>query len=455
MVEHLINRFESGQSTLKNRVLKASPPAILTSGYLVLIIFGTSILKLPLSTTRSVTWLETLFTSASAVTLTGLGVADIGTRYTVFGQTVIALLIQAGGLGFMTFSVLTVLSIGKRIGVRHQMLALEAFNETSLNKIREVARAVVYFALAVESIGFVLLALTWSGELGWRLALYHAFFYTVSAFNNAGLVLSADNLMPYASDVPVNLIISSLFIIGGLGFVVLQDLWQTRRRWKRLQPYTKLILGATVIINLGAWLLVWLFERNNAATIANLPLAGQLTASWFQAVTPRTAGFNTLPIESLTDPTALLMIVLMFIGGGSMSTAGGIKLGTFVVIFMTTYAFLGRSDDVTMMRRSVQRNVVMKAFSVSVISMTLVIVGTLALSALEGAPLLDSLFEVVSALSTAGLSRGLTGELSTAGRCLIMILMFVGRLGPLTAAYVIATPKKRRVRYPSVDIQVG
>jgi trk system potassium uptake protein TrkH len=455
MVEHLINRFESGQSSLKNRVLKASPPAILSTGYLTLIILGASILKLPLSTTQPVTWLEALFTSTSAVTVTGLGVVDTGTRYTVFGQTVIALLIQAGGLGFMTFSVLTILSMGKKIGVRHQILALEAFNQTSLDKVRQVARAVVYFALAIESIAIVLLTLIWSGEMDWHHAAFHAFFYSISAFNNAGFGLSADNLSAYVGHVPVNLIITSLFIIGGLGFVVLQDLWQTRRRWKRLQPYTKLILGATVIINLGAWLLIWLFERHNAATIANLPLAEQLTASWFQAVTPRTAGFNTLPIESLTDPTALLMIVLMFIGGGSMSTAGGIKLGTFIVMFMTTYAFLSRSDDVTMMRRSVQRNVVMKAFSVSVISMMLVIVGTMALSALEGAPLLDILFEVVSALSTVGLSRALTTELSTAGQWLIMMLMFVGRLGPLTAAYVIATPQKRRVRYPSVDIQVG
>jgi trk system potassium uptake protein TrkH len=454
MVEHLINRFEGGQSSLTNRVLKASPPVILGAGYLALIILGTSILKLPLSTTQPVTWLEALFTATSAVTVTGLGVVDTGTRFTTFGQTVIALLIQAGGLGFMTFSVLTILSIGKRIGVRHQLLALEAFNQTSLDKIREVARAVIYFALTVESIAFVLLTLIWGGEMDWHQAAFHAFFYTVSAFNNAGFGLSADSLTAYAGHVPVNLIITSLFIIGGLGFAVLMDLWQTRS-WKRLQPYTKLILGATVIINLIAWLLVWLFERHNAGTIANLPLAEQLTTSWFQAVTPRTAGFNTLPIESLTDSTALLMIVLMFIGGGSMSTAGGIKLGTFIVMFMTTYAFLNRSDDVTMMRRSVQRNVVMKAFSVSVISMMLVIVGTMALSALENAPLLDILFEVVSALSTVGLSRALTTELSTAGECLIMVLMFVGRLGPLTAAYVIATPKKRRVRYPSVDIQVG
>jgi len=454
MVQHLINRFESGRFSLKNKVLKASPPAILTSGYLALIMLGAVILKLPLATTRPVTWLEALFTSTSAVTVTGLGVVDTGTRYTVFGQTVIALLIQAGGLGFMTFSVLTILSISKRIGVRHQLLAQEAFNETSLNKIREVARAVVYFALAIESIAIVLLTLIWSEEMSWHRAAFHAFFYTVSAFNNAGFGLSADNLSAYVGHVPVNLIITSLIIIGGIGFAVLLDLWQTRG-WRRLQPYTKLMIGATVIVNLNAWLLIWLFERHNAETIANLPLAGQLTASWFQAVTPRTAGFNTLPIESLAEPTALLMIVLMFIGGGSMSTAGGIKLGTFVVMFMTTYAFLGRSDDVTMLRRSVQRNVVMKAFSVSVISMALVIAGTLALSALEKAPLLDILFEVVSALSTVGLTRALTGELSTAGQWLIMLLMFVGRLGPLTVAYVIATPQKRRVRYPSVDIQVG
>ena len=455
MVDQLVSRFEKGQSSFKSRVLKVSPPALLTSGYLLLIVLGASLLKLPFSSTEPVTWLEALFTSTSAVTVTGLVVVDTGTRYTVFGQTVIALLIQAGGLGFMTFSVLTILSIGKKIGVRHQLLALEAFNQTSLDKIREVARAVIYFALTVESTAIVLLTLIWSGEMGWARAAYHAFFYALSAFNNAGFALSADNLMPYAGHLQVNLIITFLFIIGGLGFVVLQDLWHTRRSWKRWQPYTKLILGSTVIINLAAWLLIWLFERHNPGTIANLPLADQLTAAWFQAVTPRTAGFNTVPVESLTDPTALLTILLMFIGGGSMSTAGGIKLGTFIVMFMTTYAFLGRSDDVTMLRRSVPRNVVMKAFSVSVISLMLVFVGTLTLSALEGAPLLDILFEVVSALSTVGLSRGLTGELSAAGQWLVMSLMFLGRLGPLTVTYVIATPQKRRVRYPSVDIQVG
>jgi trk system potassium uptake protein TrkH len=455
MVDQLVSRFEKGQSSLKSRVLKASPPAILTSGYLLLIVLGTSLLKLPLSSTEPVTWLEALFTSTSAVTVTGLVVVDTGTRFTTFGQIVIALLIQAGGLGFMTFSVLTILSIGKKFGVRHQLLALEAFNQTSLDKIREVARAVIYFALSIESAAFVLLTFIWSDELGWGRAAYHAFFYALSAFNNAGFVLSTDNLMPYVGHLPVNLIISFLFIIGGLGFAVLQDVWQTRRRWKRWQPYTKLILGSTLIINLTAWLLVWLFERHNPDTMADLPLTDQLTAAWFQAVTPRSSGFNTVPTGSLTDPTTLLIILLMFIGGGSMSTAGGIKLGTFIVMFMTTYAFLGRSDDVTMLRRSVPRNVVMKAFSVSVISLMLMFVGTLALSALEDAPLLDILFEVVSALSTVGLSRGLTGELSAAGKWLVMSLMFLGRLGPLTVTYVIATPKKRRVRYPSVDIQVG
>nr|WP_305907837.1 potassium transporter TrkG [Methylomarinum sp. Ch1-1]MDP4520619.1 potassium transporter TrkG [Methylomarinum sp. Ch1-1] len=258
----------------------------------------------------------------------------------------------------------------------------------------------------------------------------------------------------YAFNLPVNLVVSALFIIGGLGFVVLLDLWQIRG-WKKLQIYSKAMIGSTVIINLLAWLLVWLFERNNPGTIGSLPLADQLTAAWFQAVTPRTAGFNALPVEALSDSTTLMTLLLMFIGGGSLSTASGIKLGTFIVIFMSIYAFLGRRDEVTLMHRSISQNTVMKAFAISVISLALVFAGTLLLSVLQQAPLIDILFEVVSALGTVGLSRGLTGELSVAGQWLIMVLMFVGRLGPLTFVYVIATPRQRRIKYPGVDIQVG
>ncbi|MCD2451279.1 TrkH family potassium uptake protein [Methylicorpusculum oleiharenae] len=438
----------------RHLLINASPPAILMIGYLTLILLGAGLLKLDMATVSSITWLDALFTATSAVTVTGLVVVDTGTGFSVFGQVVIALLIQAGGLGFMTFSILTILNLGKRLGVRHQLVALEALNQTSFNSIKDVSKAVIVFSLAIEAIGFLLLVFCWVDEYSFSKAAYHAFFYTISAFNNAGFALSADGLTAYQGDIPVNLIITALFIIGGIGFVVLQDVWK-KCGWKKLQVYTKVMISSTVMLNLLAWLLVWLFERKNPATIGGFSLSDQLTASWFQAVTPRTAGFNTLPIESLTDSTSLLMLILMFIGGGSLSTASGIKLGTFVVLLITTYSFLMRHDEVTIMRRSIPLNMIMKSFAVTVISMMLVLLGSLMLSAIQEAPLLDILFEVVSALGTVGLSRGLTGDLNIAGQLLIMLLMFVGRLGPLTVAYVIAIPKQRRIKYPSIDIQIG
>ncbi|PKM11916.1 MAG: Ktr system potassium transporter B [Gammaproteobacteria bacterium HGW-Gammaproteobacteria-3] len=450
----LSRHIKKSQLQLTHAVFNISPPVILTCGYLGLVVVGTLLLKLEVATYKTISWLDALFTATSALTVTGLAVLDTGSDFTVFGQMTIALLIQAGGLGFMTFALLTAMSLGKRIGVKHQLLALEALNQTSLSKIWEVAAAVFYFAITIEAVGFVLLTLLWSEEQGFERAAYEAFFYTLSAFNNAGFGLSANSLSRYAGDIPVNLVISALFIIGGLGFVVLSDLWQVRG-WKKLQLYSKVMISATIIVNLIAWLLVWLFERQNPATLGHFSLPAQLTAAWFHAVTPRTAGFNTLPIESLTDSTTLLTLLLMFIGGGSLSTTSGIKLSTAIVIFTSTYAFLRRRDEVTLMRRSVPQNIVMKAFVISVISLGMVFAGTLLLSAMEHAPLIDVLFEVVSALGTVGLSRGLTGELSDAGRWLVMLLMFAGRLGPLTFVYVIATPKQRRIKYPGMDIPVG
>ncbi|MBE0436882.1 MAG: Ktr system potassium transporter B [Methylomicrobium sp.] len=450
----LQRHFKKHRLKFSHAVLKASPPAILVAGYLGLITAGTLLLKLEIATNKAIGWLDALFTATSAVTVTGLVVLDIGTDFSLFGQIIIALLIQSGGLGFMTFSILTAMNLGKRIGIKHQLLALEALNQTSMNKIWEVAVAVIYFAFAIEAVGLILLTVIWSDDYGWVRALYEAFFYTVSAFNNAGFALSADSLTRYVDNIPVNLVVSALFITGGLGFVVLLDLWQIRG-WKKLQIYSKAMIGGTLMINLISWLVVWLFERHNPATIGNFPLTHQLIASWFQAVTPRTAGFNALPIESLSDSTTLLTLLLMFVGGGSLSTASGIKLGTFIVICMAIYAFLGRRDEVTLMQRSISQNIVMKAFAITLISIVLVFIGTLLLSVSERASLVDVLFEVVSALGTVGLSRGLTGELSVTGQWIIMILMFVGRLGPLTLVYVIATPKPRGIKYPSVDIQVG
>ena len=440
--------------TAKVSRISLSPPAVLALGFLALILLGTLLLLLPFATTSPITLLQALFTATSAVTVTGLVVVDTGSQFSHFGQIVIALLIQAGGLGFMTFAVVAAISLGAKIGLSQQKIAQEALGQTSLAQVTTIAKAVLLYALVIELIGILLLTLTWCSELGFTSALYHGFFYTISAFNNAGFALSSDSLMPYAGSIPVNLIITSLFVIGGIGFIVLIDV-KKHRRWQLLSTNTKVILLATLLINLCAFSLIWLLEANNPATLQQLSIKDQALAAWFQAVTPRTAGFNTLDYSSMTDASNILTLLLMFIGGGSLSTASGIKLGTFVILLMATYAFLRRRDEVTVFKRTVPTPLVLKALALALVSMIAIFISIFLLTITEQAPLLDVAFEVVSALGTVGLSRGLTGELSTFGQLLIIVLMITGRLGPLTLAYFLATPKRRRIRYADTRIQVG
>ncbi|MFC0228968.1 TrkH family potassium uptake protein [Serratia aquatilis] len=436
------------------RSLTLSPPAVLAIGFLILVLIGCLLLLLPAATHKPLTVLQALFTSTSAVTVTGLAVVDTGSQFTLFGQIVIALLIQAGGLGFMTFAVVAAISLGVKIGLSQQKIAQEALNQTSLAQVTQTAKAVLIYSVVIELIGIFLLTVIWWPEYGLSNALYRGFFYTISAFNNAGFALDSDSLTRYAGSVPVNLVITALFIIGGIGFSVLIDL-KKRRSWHKLSTNTRVILLATLIINLLAFCLIWLLEARNPATLGNMPVKEQMLAAWFQAVTPRTAGFNTLDYGAMTDASNILTLLLMFIGGGSLSTASGIKLGTFVILIMATYTFLRRRDEVTIMQRTVPHTQVLKALALVFISMGFVFFSTFMLSITERAPLMDIAFEVVSALSTVGLSRGLTADLSSTGQLLIIMLMITGRLGPLTLAYFLATPKKKRIRYAETQIQIG
>lgn len=439
---------------LARSAVNLSPPAVLALGFIALIVMGAALLLLPVATVKPITLLQAVFTATSAVTVTGLVVVDTGSQFSLFGQLVITMLIQAGGLGFMTFAVVAAISLGAKIGLTQQKIAQEAMDQTSLAQVAQTAKAVLLYSLVIELIGIILLTLAWLDELGFSTALYHAFFYTISAFNNAGFALNSASLMPYASNAAVTLIISSLFIVGGIGFTVLIDL-KKQQRWRLLSTNTKIVLLATLIINLLAFGLIWLLEANNPATLANLALKDQALAAWFQAVTPRTAGFNTLDYSQMTDASNVLTLLLMFIGGGSLSTASGIKLGTFVVLIMATYAFLRRRDEVTLLQRSIAPAQVLKALALTLVSMSLVFLSIFTLTALEDAPFLDIAFEAVSALSTVGLSRGLTGNLSTGGQLVIIFLMIAGRLGPLTLAYILATPKRRKIRFAETKIQVG
>ncbi|EGK14832.1 Trk family potassium uptake protein TrkB [Psychrobacter sp. 1501(2011)] len=409
---------------------------------------------MPASTIEPITFLEAAFTATSAVTVTGLGIVDTA-NFTRLGQVIIAFLIQLGGLGFMTFAVFAFMSLQQRLNIVSQKIAREAFADTSFGDISTTARSVIVIALSVEFIGFIGLSIAFSQEMPLSEALYAGFFYTVSAFNNAGFALTSDNLMPYVGNKPINIIITSLIMIGGLGFIVLKDIIE-KRSWRKVSVNTKVVVGTTIIINLVAFVLFWLLEHNNPDTLGKLSFGDQLTAAWFQAITPRTAGFNTLPIEKLTDASTLLTMFLMFIGGGSLSTASGIKIGTFVILILTTWAFLRQRDHVIIYKRRIPDRLVRKSLALVSITMMLILLSVFILSIVEAEhPLEDVLFEVVSALSTVGLTRGLTTQLSHTGEIVIMFMMFAGRVGPLTLAYLIAMPKSSRVHYPETNVLVG
>lgn len=439
----------------KKYTIDLSPPTVLAIGFLCLMAFGTILLKLPFATRESITWIEALFTSASAVTVTGLAVVDTGSVFTPFGQMTIAALVQAGGLGFVTFAVIAAMSLSARLGIGQKAFAQEALGQTSLAKVSQVAKAVFVYSLFFELIGWLLLSVAWHDQLGWRDAIYYGLFHSIAAFNNAGFALFPDSISSFVGNPWINLIISSLYIIGGIGFVVLMDI-RKQQKWHKLQTNTKIILSATLIINLVAFILIWILESSNPATLAALNMKEQALAAWFQATVPRSSGFNSIQTGEMTDASTVLTLLLMFIGGGSLSTAGGIKLGTFVVLLLATRAFLRRHDDVRVFNRSIGQAQVMKALAVTSVTMMMIFMGIFMISAIErDADFLDVAFEVVSAVCTVGLSRGLTAELSPFSQFLLIFMMFAGRLGPLTLAYFIATPHKSRIKYPSTNIQIG
>ena len=437
------------------KTVNLSPPSLLALGFLSFICIGTILLKLPISHHGEMSWINALFTATSAVTITGLSVVNIGDAYTVFGQLVIMLLLQCGGLGFMTFAILAVLSFSSKIGLKQQIMAQDTIGQTNLSKVSMTIKGVLLYSLFFEGIGTVILTLAWMQDYPLSDAFFYAAFYSVSAFNNGGFSLFPNSLMSFADQYLITLTISMLYIIGGIGFVVLMDI-KRAKRWKKLSPNSKLILSTIASLNFVAFLLIWAIEANNPHTLAAMSIGDQALNAWFHATVPRSSGFNSLDVASMQNSSTLLTMLLMFIGGGSLSTAGGIKVGTFVIVVLSVISFLRRSDEVRVFNHAISERTTFKALAVISITGMLICIGLFSLLALEPKlNFLDLMFEAVSAACTVGLSRGVTGELQPGSLIILMLLMFAGRLGPLTLAYLIATPQKSRIKHPTADIQVG
>jgi trk system potassium uptake protein len=440
---------------MRKQFVNISPPQLLVLVFLFFISLGSILLKLPFATTETISVLDALFTATSAMTVTGLIVVDTGTAFTLFGEIVIMCLIQVGGLGIMSFAVLIYIMLGKKIGFKERLLIQQALNQTSIGGVIRLVKHLFIFSFIVEGFAVILLASEWIPEYGWSKGFYYSLFHSISAFNNAGFSIWPDSLMQYVGNPLVNIVITALFVIGGIGFTVLTDLWYSKKL-RKLSLHTKLMLIGTLIINAVAMIIIFLLEINNPKTLANLPLMDQILGSYFQAVTPRTAGFNTLDMGSLESSTIVLTIFLMFIGAGSASTGGGIKLTTFIVIILSVLMFLREKSEIRVQRRTIDQSFVYRSLAISMISVLLIFAALFILNISEkDAPFLQILFEVVSAFGTVGLSMGLTGSLPWIGKCTIIFVMFVGKLGPLTLAFSLARPGKEKIRYPKEDILTG
>lgn len=436
------------------KMIRFNPSQLLVTIFAVGIAGGSALLMLPVSTHEPIRWIDALFIATSAMTVTGLAPVDPGSTFTYTGQFIIAMLIQLGGLGIMSFGVLIYILLGRKIGIKERLVMQTALNQTSIGGVINLVKYLFYFSLSIEFIAMIFLSFRWIPEYGWSKGLFYSFFHAISAFNNAGFALWPDNLMRYVGDPLINLVLSSLFIIGGIGFTVLVDVWR-KRSFKKFSLHTKLMLVGTLVINVTAMFIIFVIEYSNPATLGDLSSGSKLLASYFQAVTPRTAGFNTLDMASLEDTTLFLMVILMFIGAGSASTGGGIKLTTAIIILLATITFLRGREEISIAKRSINTRYIVKALAITVASLLFVLVAVFILTLSENLTFMEILFEVVSAFGTVGLSMSVTPKLSDLGKEVIIFIMFLGKVGPLTLLFSIAKPQKQKIKYPNEDILTG
>jgi len=441
-----------------------TPSRLIAAGFAVVILLGTLALLFPQASARQpLSFTDALFTATSATCVTGLIVVDTGSYFSTFGQIVILVLIQLGGLGIMTFSTLFLFLLRGRFSGGTRDLLSTSFAPGQFISMRKLIRTIFAFTFFSEALGTVLLSWRFMQTMPTLEAVWHAVFHAISAFCNAGFALYSDSFMGYSADWFVNAVLMLLIISGGLGFVVVFEVLNfTRRKQAKISFHSKLVLRMTGFLLAGGWILFLVFEWNNA--LAGLTPDERVLAAFFQSVTARTAGFNTVDFSLLAPQTLLFVIFLMFVGASPGSCGGGVKTTTFAVLLGMLRSRAQNQNDVTLYFRRIPEATVSRAISVAFFFIILAGAGTLLLSisettaltpAGERAMVPEYLFECVSALGTVGLSTGVTATLSHAGKLLITLLMFVGRLGPLTISMALLVREKKTFRYPSENIMIG
>ncbi|HUP20639.1 MAG TPA: TrkH family potassium uptake protein [Gemmatimonadota bacterium] len=467
---HWIHRWDvpvgAAAPSIWNRL---TPPQLFLGSFATLVLLGTLGLKtLPgLYTGEPLGWLDALFTATSAVCVTGLIVVDTATYFSTWGQAYLLLLIQLGGLGMITFTTVIILALGRRLSLRHETMAGPAIEIGERVDHRRLAYDIIRFTLALEAIGAIVLYILWVPRFGWGGAVWPAVFQAISAFCNAGFSTFTDSVMGFQSN-PATLITMALLVIGGgLGFIVLEELYVRRKAWRqqrhvRMTLHTLIVLMSTGALLLGGTVLFAWFEWRGA--FGGLGLVDRLTNAFFMSTTARTAGFNSIAYSLAGDDSNFLTMILMSIGGSPGSTAGGIKTTTFALIGLLAWSRLRGSEVVSLRGRSVPEETIQRSVGLFVLAFGVVTAAIFGYTHTElgglahgGAPFLDHMFEAVSAFNTVGLSLGVTPDLSTSGRWLTIILMYVGRVGPLVLAAALARRVGRTalVRYSYEEVVIG
>lgn len=445
-----------------NRVKKIPPYIWIILSFFSVIVFGGLLLSLPISTIsgKGTKLIDGLFMATSAICVTGLAVLDISMEYTFFGKFVLMILIQIGALGVVTISSFLVLIFSKKIGYYTKKIVQEDMNAESIFKIQAFLKRVILTVFFIEGIGSIFLFLHFIKDFKFTDALFYSIFHSVSAFSNAGFTLFSDNLASFTGNILINITISTLVILGGLGFATLMNIYdyKIKGKDKRFTLNTKIVLKMSIFLLILGTVVTFILEYNNMETMGNLSMWDKLLASFFQSMTTRTAGFNTISIKGLHPSTAFFYTGLMFVGASPGSTGGGIKTTTIGIIFLGIKSILLGTSEIEMEDRSVSWELFHRAIVIVIVSI-IYMSGILFLMVVieNRVEFIDLLFEVVSAFGTAGLSRDLTPLLKDSSKFLIMITMFVGRVGPLTVALSLSKEllKVNKYKYPKENILIG
>ncbi len=438
---------------------------LLVFGFLLIILAGALLLMLPISSADGSTtpFLNTLFTATSATCITGLIVYDTATQWSFFGQAVILCMIQIGGLGFMTLGSALILLLRGDSSLSNRKQIAESLNMTDYKTAVRTMRHVLGGTAAFEGAGALILSARFIPEYGWAQGIWKGIFVSVSAFCNAGFDLMGEetpfsSLTAYTGDLAVNLTVMGLIVIGGLGFLVWEDLY-TKRRWKHLSLFSKTVLTVSGTLIFGGAILIFLFEHNNPETFGALSGKEKILASLFQSISPRTAGMNTVDLTAMTEASQVLTVVLMFIGASSGSTGGGVKVTTIAVLGAALKSVLTGRKDAILLKRRLSSDLVYRAFALVFFPLVAVLVCTFVINGMEpDVGFIEALYECTSAFATVGLSLSVTPTLSAISKILLILLMFSGRVGMLTISYALLTDRRKRqnaLRYPEGNILIG